>query len=228
MKSLLQVVKEQLPQDISSSTNVFLMAIQNETDLNRLIENKYSFTEEIIGAKSAEALTKPYNNLDFFAALITDPENVINESIDEVRLKGGEIIAVFSLSRIIREFGQQLNLRNANLRGTQLQSADLPGAFLENCNLQGANLNNANLKEANLTGANLEGCNLTEANLFAADLTNTDLRRANLTQAELRKTTMKGTSLRGAELWSASMWGVDIEHSFHSGVDLSRADTRGS
>jgi uncharacterized protein YjbI with pentapeptide repeats len=228
MKSLIQVVKEQLTQGLSNNSNLYLMAIECENVLNNLLENKIILTGEITGAITAKALTNQYLNVNFFAALAAESDNVSSENEDEFKLKAAKVLGIFSLSRLIREFGQEINLTNANLRGAQLQGADLRGANLENCNLQGANLMKANLKEAILFGANMEGCNLTEANLFAANLTNTDLRRANLTQAELRNSTMVGTSLRGAELWSASMWGVDIEKSFHKGVDLTRADTRGS
>lgn len=78
-----------------------------------------------------------------------------------------------------------LDLRCANLRGSDLCGVNLHGANLCGTNLHGANLYRADLSYANLywadlSYANLHGANLCEANLSGADLYNTDLHNAKL------------------------------------------------
>jgi uncharacterized protein YjbI with pentapeptide repeats len=83
-----------------------------------------------------------------------------------------------------------VNLRYANLAGTDLSLSSLSGADLSNANLSsgglvGTDLSNANLSSANLTGVSLAVCivfgihgvacldaNLTDANLTGANFTN--------------------------------------------------------
>ena len=67
------------------------------------------------------------------------------------------------------------DLRDAELRGAQLQRANLSGARLD-----GADLRNANLSFTSLTGASLQG-----ADLRGAVLEGTDLRSADLSGAKL-------------------------------------------
>ena len=71
------------------------------------------------------------------------------------------------------KIGPRVNLRNANLRDTDLSGADLRGANLRgadisDASLQGADLRWANLSKAHLFGADLFGANLSEANSRAA------------------------------------------------------------
>jgi len=60
---------------------------------------------------------------------------------------------------------QKCDLREANLKGANLEGAKLWQANLEGANLSGAKLEGADLGGANLTGAKLEGANLEGAKL---------------------------------------------------------------
>lgn len=80
------------------------------------------------------------------------------------------------------------NLRSTNLEGviltrTQLENADLREANLKNAQLVGANLAHADLRGANLQGANFQGTNLTNTDLRDTDLTSATFERANLADA---------------------------------------------
>lgn len=90
---------------------------------------------------------------------------------------------------------EQLDFKEANLRGV-----DLNGLNLCYADFRGANLSKADLSVADLYHADLSYSNLREANLWGADLTDADLRGANLTGADLRKADLMRTDLTGADL----------------------------
>ncbi|MCM3268656.1 pentapeptide repeat-containing protein [Paenibacillus elgii] len=168
------------------------------------------------------------NSTNKIILLEVDKENIIREDKDLAEVKELEFKGVTSLTNLLIENGNRLDLSGLNLRGAQLQGADLREVNLQNSDLQGANLERANLEGANLQGANLQGCNFKEANLMGADLSYSDFRRTNLSQADLRGTTWNGAALRGVELWAALIQDVDFSGAFTQGVDISRGDTRGS
>jgi hypothetical protein len=99
-----------------------------------------------------------------------------------------------------------LDLRGANLEGTNLTGADLEGTNLQGTNLQGAelegvNLQDARLQEANLRGAYLQVANLQGARLQGADLQEADLRGADLLDAKVTDEQLADTrSLQGATM----------------------------
>ena len=66
------------------------------------------------------------------------------------------------------KIGPRVNLRNANLRDTDLSGADLRGANLRGADISDASLQGADLRWANLSKAHLFGANLSEANLRGA------------------------------------------------------------
>ena len=119
--------------------------------------------------------------------------------------------------------GVRLNLRNTDLRHTNLNCADLRYADLEGVNLSYANLEGANLNCADLRYADLYGTNLKSAYLKYADLEGVNLRNANLYEASLRYANLRYANLRYANLKYADLEGVNLE-----GVDLSCADLRGA
>ena len=92
------------------------------------------------------------------------------------------------------------NLRDADLRSADLSGADLWGAYLRDTNLRGADLRDANLRDANLRGADLRGADLRDAYLMNTDLSGADLRRADLSGANLRGADLMNTDLSGANL----------------------------
>ena len=77
------------------------------------------------------------------------------------------------------------NLRNADLRYTDLRNANLCGANLRYTDLCGANLCGADLCYTDLCGANLRGADLRYTDLCGADLRNANLRGADLRNANL-------------------------------------------
>ena len=94
--------------------------------------------------------------------------------------------------------GGRLNLRRADLSGTDLSGANLRGADLSDADLSGANLRGANLSWASLRRADLSDADLSRANLRHADLRWANLRRANLRRADLRWADLSDADLRWA------------------------------
>ncbi len=80
---------------------------------------------------------------------------------------------------------------------------------LRQAELAGSDLSGLNLTNADLTGANLAGANLTGATLIGADLTNAQLFGATLQGALLGNATMLNTELSGSDLTEANLEGVN-------------------
>lgn len=129
---------------------------------------------------------------------------------------------------LVRGHGQRIDLQRADLRGAQLDHADLRGTDLRNSDLRGANLERADLRGALLRGADLRGAVLRRSNLIDADLREADLRRADLSHSDFRGARLGRSALRGAELWSAFVGNASMEGAYLEGVEMSRADERGS
>lgn len=73
-----------------------------------------------------------------------------------------------------------IDLRDANLKGMDLQQICLVSAHLHGANLEGADLRSADLRSVSLSNANLRGAKLsvammTHASLDGANLSNTEL-----------------------------------------------------
>ena len=97
---------------------------------------------------------------------------------------------------ILKAATEVVDLRGADLSGTNLSWADLRGADLSGTNLswadlRGADLSGTNLSGTNLSWADLSGTNLSGTNLSWADLRGADLRGANLSDADLRGANLK-------------------------------------
>ena len=135
----------------------------------------------------------------------------------------------------------RVDLRKANLSGTNLgkvdlSEADLSGANLREAglgwaNLRAADLSRADLSRADLSGADLIGSNLSGADLSGADLGGADLTRANLREANLWKANLSVVNLSRADLSGANLSGADLIGSNLSGAcligsNLSRANLR--
>jgi hypothetical protein len=88
------------------------------------------------------------------------------------------------------------DLRVANLSGADLHVADLTGADLFRAKLTEADLGKANLIEANFSGADLRVANLSGAHLIEANFSMTDLRETNLRKASLAMTVFSKIDLR--------------------------------
>ena len=95
------------------------------------------------------------------------------------------------------------DLRGSNLRNMNLSNADLSGAYLQYADLSHSNLSGACLRNAKLNCANLTEACLADANLSYAYLSN-----ANLTG-----TVLSGTVLIRAELSDADLSGANLDYS---------------
>lgn|GEM_PF-325461 len=109
------------------------------------------------------------------------------------------------------------DLREANLRGMQLDNA-----ILRDCDLSGANLSGASLKEADLSKATLNETNLSGADLSRANLYRAKMRRCNLTGADLRQVVMYQANLSYANLSRANLSKANLRKANLSQADLSK------
>ncbi|MBD2771907.1 pentapeptide repeat-containing protein [Iningainema tapete] len=116
---------------------------------------------------------------------------------------------------------QKLNLRNADIKG-----ADLQGANLERADLRGANLCGANLRSANLFEAELDGANLSESILYEANLQLCNLQGANLYAANLNRCVVIGANLRAANLSGASLRAANLSRTNLYKANLQRANLK--
>ncbi|MFS0593220.1 pentapeptide repeat-containing protein [Cytobacillus horneckiae] len=232
MKSILEALYQEYNSYIDKEHMLFFLPLDNAQDNFNKNFNQYlikdGIVENIMVSKSINGINKLKSTISNLLIIQVLKEHIEWEDNNLAQIATGRIIAICNGYSLLYKYGNNLDLSNANLAGAQLRGISLERANLQNTNLKGANLERANLKNTNLTGSNLEGANLTRANLYQSKLENADLRRANLSYTDLRKSSIKKTSFRGAELWASYIWGVDFTKSFTSGVDLERADTRGS
>lgn len=91
-----------------------------------------------------------------------------------------------------------LDLRNADLRGANLDGADL------RC----ADCSGSDLSDARICGAELGRANLSRARLAGADLSQTSLRGANLSECVLIGANFSDTDLGYAMIYGVSVWDV--------------------
>jgi hypothetical protein len=94
----------------------------------------------------------------------------------------------------------QIDLRNANVRGANLQHGDLSSAEANNADFKGDKMNGAFLKGIDLAGASLQGVNLRGADLSNADATDARFRCTNLERADAENANLTGAALQGANL----------------------------
>jgi len=128
--------------------------------------------------------------------------------------------------------GEDGVLKEANLRGANLEGADLRYVNLKNANLDGANLRDAKLTYSNLANADLQKANLLDAKLFKANLKGANLNQANLKRADLAITdlsnaTLLSTSLVGADLVEAVLQKADLRNANLQSANLERAKLQG-
>lgn len=109
-----------------------------------------------------------------------------------------------------------------------LKQADLAGSQLRNAPLQSANLEEANLQDADLAGANLRGAQLGEALLAGAMLEDADLRQATLRYTQAPQAVLENSRLCQADLWGANLEGADLMDSDASGAIFDEANLKGA
>lgn len=105
---------------------------------------------------------------------------------------------------------RRIDLRNAQLKGVNLEGCDLSYADLRDADLSGANLTKCYLNEANLSGANLSGANLTGAYLI----------KAYLTKVNFQKAIVKEAYFTGSFLTRANFYKADLSGAFLNGAHL--------
>jgi len=123
--------------------------------------------------------------------------------------------------------GADLNgtiLTRANLRDSDLRAAEFRGADLYEATLSGANLANALLTGAFLSLAALRGADLSGASLIGANLTQADLRDANLTTTKVTGANLTGANLTGANLTGANLTGANLTGANLTGANLTKAE----
>jgi len=103
---------------------------------------------------------------------------------------------------------RMIDLRGADLGGTDSSGVDLNAAYLGNAKLNGAKLSKADLSGADLSHVDLSGADLSGAILIGADLSGATLSEA---------------TLNGATLVEATLVEVDLSRAILIGVDLLRA-----
>jgi hypothetical protein len=159
--------------------------------------------------------------------VIADPSQVQNVEFREANLRGANLEGALLIKRKM----MRVNLSKANLHGADMREADLSLA-----NLRGADLSEADLRWANLTRANLREANLEGAIFFGddsmgnygANLRRADLRKAKLGGADLRGVTFAGADLRYADFRGADMRGADLGNADLTWAKLGKADLRGA
>jgi uncharacterized protein YjbI with pentapeptide repeats len=140
--------------------------------------------------------------------------------------------------RLSEAFLEGVNLKEAQLRSSDMWGADFTDAVLEGCDLSGSNVgggifDRAHLQRANLCHVDGRGATFPDAelkytdfrksDLRGVDLTSADLQFANLADADLRHGILLGASLRQAVLTGADLRGADLRDANLENADLSRA-----
>lgn len=110
----------------------------------------------------------------------------------------------------IRQLRQRGWLNDGTIKEAYLRGANLDGAELDEAHLEGVYLRKANLKGAKLWNANLERVNLRNAHLELTILAKAHLERANLRNAHLEGADLKDVHLEGADLRYAHLEGVNF------------------
>lgn len=109
-----------------------------------------------------------------------------------------------------RYYNVVVDLREAKLKGMNLDGIDLHEAYLTYANLEGTTFKNAKLKRARFDAANLSNTDFSNADLTWADLQGSVLNEANLQGAYLIEAYLGTTILKKACLDEANLNGADL------------------
>jgi len=134
---------------------------------------------------------------------------------------------------------EDLDFREANLRGVSLrdarllsckfekadlENADFSGATLRLCALDDANGTSSRFDGARLEDSSAEGAEFSRASLQHAHLTETSFSRADLRGAVFDSAEGDGVEFRGADLRGARLIGARFDEADFRGADLRGAD----
>lgn len=123
--------------------------------------------------------------------------------------------------------GYRLDLRSADLRGTDLAELDLSGAKLHCTFLQGAVLIKAQLQGALLGAVRLQGGTLRQTQLHGANIEGVRLQAADLTGAQLQGADIEDIQLQGARLGETQLQGAVLLEAHLQGAHLGSAQLQG-
>jgi uncharacterized protein YjbI with pentapeptide repeats len=109
-----------------------------------------------------------------------------------------------------------------------LKEADLRGAQLDGLRADGLDLEEADLRECSLTKVNWKGCILRDARLDGADFTEGVLRLCDLDQARATNATFVRARLENSTARGARFDAADLTGAVLTDTDFSRASLRGA
>jgi len=156
-------------------------------------------------------------------------ESGLISSVPIINLKGANLLGTDVLGDVIRVADLRgAHLIETNLVKAKLNWADLSGADLTRADLTGAALEFATLDQANLCAAILPGAHLNNAKLNGADLRGINLENAQLLSAELKNANLYTAYLRQANLSYANLTGADLRQAILAGTDFTKATLEGA
>jgi len=117
--------------------------------------------------------------------------NLERADLSDVRLDGAILMGVKMMCANL----ERASLQRCNAEDPTGAIAVLEGVNLRNANLQGSNLNGVNLRVANLKGADAQNCDLRRSCLAGADLELCNLSGSDLNEANLRGANFTNTVL---------------------------------
>lgn len=127
-----------------------------------------------------------------------------------------------------------INLKKANLSGSDLEETDFTLVYLTDANLTGANLSNSNfmcchLDNVNLSGADLNHsemclCGFSGGNLSEADMSNADFSSSEFVGTNLNNANLSNSVFSCVEFMNANLQHVNFENSDLSDADFTDAD----
>jgi uncharacterized protein YjbI with pentapeptide repeats len=153
----------------------------------------------------------------------------------------------FTINLAGRDFAnadmREIDLRWSNLTNTDFRGASLTGAYLEGANLSNSQLGEseligasmrdatlvwASLQRAKLYGALLQGANLGDVRAQGANFSGASLQGASLGGAKLQSAMLQDTLLQGANLFGAGLQGAKIYNTSMRGANLTRVSLQGA
>lgn len=127
-----------------------------------------------------------------------------------------------------------INLKNANLSGSDLQETDFTLVYFTDADLSGANLSNSKFLSCHLDNINLSGAKLSHSEMCLCGFSGGNLSKANMSNADFSSSEFVGTNLAfanlsnsvfsGAEFINANLQHVNFENADLSDVDFTGAD----
>jgi isoamylase len=119
---------------------------------------------------------------------------------------------------------RQRDLRRTNLADLTIQGEDLSGSDLSESSLHQSSLSGSKLEQVELDGSDLTGVSLVDGRLADARFRRASLQDGDLSGADLRQAQFEGANLSGVRLTGAAMTQADLRRAVLTRADLSRAN----